>query len=1027
MRKRFTSLSVLSLFMMGGLAYAQVSGVLRDSNNFPMEEAEVIVTRTGESAYTDGEGNFNVDAKVGDTLKIIDSNGEEKIVKVTSTSLGVVKFTTKASENIELGTVNLIGGIKMDAAQKIGAYDIIKKEDFELAPTASIDEVLNGRVAGLVFSTNSGDPGSSNIITIRGVGSLIGTPNPLYVIDGVVVGKGSDNASIMESWNPLASIDPNAIENVMVLKDASATALYGARGANGVIVITTKKGRYNQKTRFNISSDMAYQQIAFDEQKFMNASEFMQWGAMANMNANSAYATSMAEAVKKFTESTKWDGKTDENWRKGVMRDFSSVNTYNFSASGGGENTSFRFGTSYYQNKPLPINSKFDRISANVSIDHKMDDILKIGFNSNFSNVTRTTIDDGGAYRNPWRAQFTMLPIYPIYNPDGSYNQELGGSGNTPDYFNPVAILENDFAKGNIRTYLSSINGELQFVKNVYLYTLFGLQYQDMTEKTYWDPAIADGRAQASGDLNGGLVAAADTRAFDWNWQNSLSYRNKFNNRHDLQVWGGVEYQEHKWNNTYAVVRHLSKPKPFLGFGATRDESSEALYQWTQISYFSRVNYVLDDKYTVSGQLRYDSNSTLGHKNRGGLFWSVGGSWNIGKEFMNTPFSQLVLRANYGEIGNIPYADQASRAFASLPILSSGFYGQTTPVINISEAGNPDLSWEVSKQWNFGLDVGILKDRLSFSLDLYNKKTTSAIWNSAISAENGSPATFQSNIGELTNKGIELTFNGRPFVGDFNWGVYGNFAYNKNEITKLDDPDAIIRGGGNGLKAFAVGREFLEYYIPLWAGVDPATGAGLYWTDGTKTATTTDRGLAKSVWMGKSSFPKYTAGFKNDFSYKGFSLSVFFTGQFDYYVNNMWQNFVSGDGVNMGRNQLTSALYDSWTPDHRDALNPIQKAGNTSGSDGLSSRWIRKGDHIRLKELKVAYTFKTPSFVKNSGLEGLTIYMKGVNLWVYTFDKQLDFDPESNSNAYGGAAGKGAYDYTSPIMKSISMGISLDF
>ncbi|MGV0829048.1 SusC/RagA family TonB-linked outer membrane protein [Empedobacter brevis] len=1026
MRRRFTSLGILSMFLMGGLAYAQVKGVLKDSNGFPMEEAEVIVTRTGTSVFTDGNGNFNVDAKVGDTLKIIDSNGEEKIVKVTSTTLGEVKFTSKASENIELGTVNLVGGIKMDAAQKIGAYDIVKKEDFELAPTASIDEVLNGRVAGLVFSTNSGDPGSANIITIRGVGSLYGTPNPLYVIDGVVVGKGSDNASVMESWNPLASIDPNAIENVSVLKDASATALYGSRGANGVIVITTKKGRYNQKTRFNVSSDMAYQDIAFDEQKFMTSSEYIQWGALANMNTDPGYAANMSEAIARFAGDVNWDGKTSEDWRRGVMRNFSSVNTYNFSAAGGSENTSFRIGGSYYQNRPLPINSKFDRMSVNLALDHKISDVFKMGFNGNFSNATRTSIDDGGAYRNPWRAQFTMLPIYPIYNADGGYNQNLGG---TADNFNPVAILNTDFVKGNIRTYLSSINGELQFVKNFYLFTLFGLQYQDMNEKTYWDPSIADGLAQAdpARGLNGGLVEAADTRAFDWNWQNSVSYRNIINDRHDLQVYAGMEYQEHKWNNTYAYVRHLSKPKPYLGFGATRDASSERYYKWAQISYFSRLNYVLDGKYTVSGQLRYDSNSTLGSSNRGGTFWSVGGSWNILKDFSNLPFSQLLFRANYGEIGNIPYADQTSLAYNSIPYFRDSFYGESVPANYLDSAGNKDLEWEVSKQWNFGLDFGILKDRLNFSVDVYNKVTTSAIWYSTIAQENGNPSAFLTNVGELTNKGVELTVNARPIDGNFKWGIYGNFAYNDNTVTKLGDPDMILRGGGNNLKALKEGKEFLEYYIPLWAGVDPETGAGLYWVDETKTATTTNRSEAKSVWMGKSSFPKYTAGFKNDFNFKGFNLSVFFTGQFDYYVNNMWQNFVLGDGSIMSRNQITSALYDSWTPDNRNASNPKQIVGNPSGSEGLSSRWVRKGDHIRLKEVKVSYTFKSPSFIKNSGLEGLTVYMKGVNMWVYTFDKKLDFDPESNSNAYSGAAGKGAYDYTSPIMKSISMGVSLDF
>ncbi len=1025
---------------MGGLAYAQVKGVLKDSNGFPMEEAEIIVTRTGTSVFTDGDGNFNVDAKVGDTLKIIDSNGEEKTIKVTSNTLGDVKFTTKASENIELGTVNLVGGIKMDAAQKIGAYDIVKKEDFELAPTASIDEVLNGRVAGLVFSTNSGDPGSANIITIRGVGSLLGTPNPLYVIDGVPVGKGSDNAGLMESWNPLASIDPNMIESVSVLKDASATALYGARGANGVIVVTTKKGRYNQKTRFNFSTDKAVQSIAFDEQKFLTSDEYVRWGAMATLNANPNYATDLKAAVTQFGKDIGWDGMTTTNWREAIQRKQSTVETYNFSATGGGENTTFRIGGSYYDNKSLIQKSKFNRLSVNTAVDHKIDDKLTLGVNLNYTNVRRTSIDDGGAYRNPWTTQFSILPIYPIYNSDGTYNQTNLGSGN--DNFNPVALQEMDFIKGNIQTYLASINAEYKFVDNLYYYTLFGVQNQILKEKQYWDPRIGDGKAQELepgkdedflNGLPGGIVTVANTSVFDWNWQNSLSYRKVFNNIHNLQAWIGVEYQEHEYNQNWSRVVNLMRPEPYLSFGGNfkRKEAGDDLLKWTQISYFARLNYIFNDKYTFSGQLRRDSNSTLGENEKSGMFWSLAGSWNIGKEnFLvnSSVLTKLVLRGNYGEIGNVPYADNWGDQYNAITIMSLNptGYGATNSSYGIKRAGNKDLKWEVSKQWNIGLDFELFKS-IDFTIDVYDKRTVDAIWQSTILPTNGEPSYFYDNIGEISNKGIELTVNSTPVNKQFRWNVYGNFAYNKNRVESLyaDRPDAIERLSGNNIRGISVGRQFAEYYVPLWAGVDPETGKGMWWTDGTKTATTFIRKEAKSEWLGKSGFPIYTASLKNEFSYKGVSLSVFFTGQFDYYVHNMWQNFILSDGK-LGNNQIKSALYDVWTPDNRNASNPKPVAGHSSETDLLSDRWVRKGDHIRLKEIKLAYKFND-LFKSSTGIDNLTIYMKGINLWLYRFDKKLDFDPESNSNAYGGAAGKGLYDFTSPIMKSISLGVSLDF
>ena len=1018
MRKKLTSLGVLSLFLMGGMAYAQITGVIKDSNGFPLEAAEVILERTGATVLTDESGAFSIDAKIGDTLKVIDINGEEKVIKVASNHIGEIKFQNPKDE-INLGTVNLVGGIKMDASQKVGAYDIIKKEDFELAPTASIDEVLNGRVAGLVFSTNSGDPGSTNIITIRGVGSIIGTPNPLYVIDGVVVGKGSDNAGLMESWNPIASIDPNMIEDVTVLKDASATALYGARGANGVIVVKTKKGKYGSKTRFNLSSDMAMQSIAYDKQNWMNADEYIQWGGLAYFNTG-AYASREA-ATTYFRDSyLNYDGVTDTDWQSAVMRKTASVRTYNFSASGGSENTSFRIGGSFYENKPLVLNSKFDRLSVNTALEHKIEDKLNLGINLNFTNVERTSVSDGGAFRNPWLQSWAISPTRPIYNADGSYNQLALGPGN--DNFNPVALQNTDFLKGGIQTYLGSINGEWQFAKNFYLYTLFGAQFQKLDEKEYWGPTMGDGLTY------NGMVSKAATNVFDWNWQNSVSYRNVFNDMHDLSAWAGVEYQEHKYNGYYATVSDLEEPRPYLSYGKERLGTSDSFYKWTQISYFSRLNYIYNTKFTLSAQLRHDANSTLGINNKSGVFWSVGGSYNLAKElFAPKVLSTFMLRANYGEIGNIPYADNWGYQYKSYSSSSLGLYGDNTSSEYISTAGDPNLSWEISKQWNVGADLGFIENKLVFGVDVYHKRTVYAIYDGVIAPQNGTPGSYLTNIGEISNKGAEMTINAKPINKEFRWNLYGNFAYNKNILEKFsDNPDQIIAASGNGIRALGQGHEIGEYYTYTWAGVDRETGAALYYTDETRTATTTDKGQAKRVWQGISPFPKYTAGIKSEFAYKGISLSVFFTGQFEYAVHNMWQNYVLGDGTSLNYNQTTDALYDSWTPDNKDAKNPIQLAGNASQSNLLSSRWMRDGDHIRLKEARVAYSFGD-KFKKQTGIDNLTIYMKGVNLWLYTFDKDLTFDPESNSNAYGGWAGKGLYDYTSPIMKSISLGFQVDF
>lgn len=1019
MRTKFAFLSALFLLFMGQALFAQVTGKVVDDFG-PVADAEVTVRGGDESTFTDGNGAFSIDAKVGDVLVITDIMGTSKDFKVGKANMGTLNLSALVLEEVKL-----VGGIKVDPAQKIGAYDVVKKEDFELTPVASIDEVLNGRVAGLTFSQNSGDPGSTNIITIRGVGSFIGTPNPLYVIDGVVVGKGQDTGQIIESWNPLASIDPNAIESVTVLKDASGTALYGARGANGVIVVTTKKGKYNAKTRFNFSSDMAVQSIAYDKQDWMNADEFLRWGGMAiyNKNPNTGevgwgvnpnYA-SMEDAIAGFKTLKNYDGVTDENWQDAVQRSQASVKTYNFAVSGGGENTSFRFGGSYYQNKPLLLESNFDRYSVNTAIDHKIKDRLTLGINLNFTDVEHTGVSDGGAFRNPWLTNWYILPIYPVYNEDGTFNQTNLGPGN--DYFNPVALQQVDFAKASVKTWVASTNAELELWKNLYATTLIGGQFQSMDEKEYWGPELGDGR-----NYNG-MVDAANTRIFDWNWTNSLSYRNVFAEKHDLAVYGGMEYQEHTFKVLRANVIDLSEPKPYLNYGnADNYNAGEDELMWTQYSYFGRANYTYDGKYSVVGQLRRDANSTLG-KTKQGVFWSVGGSWNIAREsFAPEVFSTFMLRGNYGEIGNIPYADSWGPQYNSLTTFSTGEngYGVT---LGLSRLGNEFLKWETSKQMNLGLDLGFFNDRLKASVDVYNKRTVDAIYPKPIVMSNGGASTMF-NVGEIKNEGYEIVVTSTPVkAGDFRWNLDANFSYNKNTVGKMYDSE--VRDI-TASRAIQEGHLFGEYFMYGWAGVNPETGAAQWWTDETKTETTEVLTEAERFYQKTSPFPTYLGGLRSTFTYKNWSLSAYFTGQFDFSVMNRWQNYVNGDGSSINYNQTSEMLYDAWSPDNPNASEPIQVNGNSSSSQLPSSRWLRKGDHIRLKDIKLAYSFGD-KFKDAVGIDNLTIYVRGVNTWVWIKDKKLQFDPESNSNAYSGWAGKGLYDYTSPIMKSFSFGISIDF
>lgn len=1012
MKRRLTSLSLLAFLGLGTLAFAQITGVVNDADGFPESDVAVTIKGTDKVVYTNLDGAFDIDAKIGDILVV---NGKE--FTVSSNNLGTISYIDKIknNENIDLQTVNILGSIKIDPTQKIGSFETINRGDLETTPVASVDEVLNGRVAGLNFSTGGGQPGSANIIAIRGAGSFVGTTNPLYVIDGVVVGKGDDNSGVMTSFNPLSSIDPNQIESVTVLKDASSTALYGARGANGVIVVKTKRGKYNQKTKFNISSEMSVQDIAFDKAEFMNAEEYSKWGGLIFYNAG-GFASQQAAQNYFNKDVIGWDGVTNEDWEKAIQRDMSTVKTYSFSASGGSDNTSFRTGFSYYDNDPLIIDSKFDRISASAAIDHKASDRFKMGANFNYSRVKNKTYADAGAYSNPWATRWAIIPTLPVYNTDGSYNLNLLGNKD----FNPVGLQKENNVGGTVNTFLASVFGDYQITKDLSFNSQYGIQYQNLDENLYWNPNFGDGK-----NYNGYLLESQNQYT-DWNWVNTLTYAKKFADRHDIILNAGWEYQEH-----VGVQRSQEKQNFILG-SPVMDNASQVLsingnrIKWTQISYFGRLNYVFDGKYTLNGQVRRDANSTLGINDRAGLFWSVGASWNAHKDLQIDFVNNLILRANYGEIGNVPYADSWANTYNSFSTLANiRNYGEEGS-LTLNVAGNPDLVWETSKQFNIGLDYGLFNNVVSGSVDVYNKKTIDAIFPVEIPGETpSSPSTIMKNVGEIVNKGIETTLTVRPFSkGDFNWTISGNFAYNKSEVGDLIDNSAIYLEGG--AKAIQSGRMFGEYYMVGWAGVDPTNGDPLFYTDGTKTATTNNYAEASKYFQGKSPFPKYMAGLRNDLNYKNWTLSVFLSGQFDYSVVDNFSKFVYNDGSYFDINTYKENLYDSWSETNKNASIPKQVEGNGSGSNKMSTRFLRKGDHIRLKEVKLAYSLGDK--LESAGISNLTLYVRGTNLLTWAFDKDLTFDPETNSNGFSyGWQGKGAYDYTSPIMKSISVGVSIDF
>lgn len=1035
MRKELKILSVLALSLTGQLAFAQIKGKVQESDGLPSIGSKVEIKGTGTFTRTNDEGEFELStAKVGDVLVITNLDDQKQEVKASDDLVFKFSAPLGAKKETEIDAVTIIGSIRMNPNEQIGAVSTIKSDDLRSVPQASVNEVLEGKVPNINFSGAGGQPGSANNITIRGINTFAGSSNPLYVIDGVPVGRGTDNSELLEgyaSFNPLSGLDPNSIESITVLKDVSGTSLYGAQGANGVILIKTKSGKYNQKTKFSFTTETGSQDIAFDKHHWMTSEEYVQWGALTY--AGYDYQKGDLQAYSKlsdyrstFINKIGWDGITNEDWKKAVQRNSSIYNQYSFNASGGGQNTSFNIGASYYENKPLIKNSNFDRISANLGLNHKATDKLSFNLSANVSNVKTKTYSGGGSYSNPWISGWTILPIYPLYNEDGTYNiKNLGGN----KYFNPVELLESDYLKADMTTFIGGVGMDYNFIKDFKFNSNFSIQNSNINERSWWN--------QFTGNSRGvGNLQLSNSRTFEYDWTNFVQFNKKIE-KHEVTVDVGMDYQEHSRRVEYMSGKNFPEyiTKPELAW-ASVFKSDGLKASWSQISYIARLAYTFDRKYTVTGNFRRDGNSTFGDDNQWGNFWNAGLLWNVSNEsFLSSSkvINNLKFRASYGIAGNTPMTEW-SKIFLHKQLYTPKTYSDHDQSgLYISSAGNKDLKWEQSEQFGIGVDFGLFNNRITGILDYYNRKTKDLITTVPITTSTGGPDLYYSNVGSIRNRGFELSITGIPIKNEnFYWSVTASGSTNKSKVLKFDSGSS---GSLNLIaynKAMQVGKQAGEYYTWGWAGIDPNTGQGLWYTDETKSATTTNKDEAKRFFQGKTSLPIYQAALQNEISYKNFKLSFLFTGSFEYRVYDGYIGYWMSDGAYAGsRNQDRDLLYNSWTPDNPNADNPIQVYPNASKTNEPSSRFLRKGDHIRLKDVKFSYTF-TKSFLGDIGIEDITIYVRGTNLITWAFDSKLKSDPDSysssaNHDGYPDFYGKGYYDFSSPIMRTYSFGINVNF
>jgi TonB-dependent starch-binding outer membrane protein SusC len=1000
-RNLLLMLSFLLPFFILAQATKEVKGKVTDSKGTAAAGITVSVKGTTAATATKSDGTFSINAKQGDVLAFSGVSFETQEVKVTANDFYTVSLTESSSVLTDVVVVGYGKGSKKTLTSSITT---IKPGDLNRGAISDIGQLLQGKVAGLNI-TSSGDPNKPAAVILRGASTVNSPGAPFYVIDGI---PGAD----------IATVAPDDIASIEVLKDAAATAIYGNRASAGVIMITTKRGRKGQ-VQTNYNGYVGFESVS-NSLDMMNADQLR------------AYLTANGSAF-----SPNDDKGTNTDWQAAIQKSSAISHNHNLSLSGGGEHSSYSASLNYFDKEGIMNRSHLKRVIARLNLEqYALNDRIKFGLNvanssSNANYVPLQNIVLLQAAKH--------LPVSPVKNPDGTYFENL----NTTGYFNPVAIVDNalDDTKyntiiGNFTTEVKlpfglTYNANIAYQKTTSLHgEYYGSYYGKYpTSNFYNNPDPGIGIAHT---LIGNLFGVNGS-ALRSTYQNStktiesfLTWNKRFGD-HSINAVIGYSWQE----NTYGEGFQTSStnfPTDNLGYGNLVlgnpygitsyriNLGNDLTYgQVKLISDFGRLNYNYKDKYLLQGSIRRDGSSVFGENNVWGYFPSAGAAWRISQEeFMKNVglVNDLKLRFSYGVTGN----SNGIGAYTSKLVygITGTYYnnGVQENAYGPIQGSNPDLKWEKTATTNLGLDFTILKSKISGSIDWYKKETTGMLFNYAVSASLVPGGRIWANGGSIENKGIELVLNATPYTSKFfTWTTSLNLAHNKNEVTSLKGPfangDSIRYSDPEGpgqtgatLQLLKVGKPIGQFFSLQYADKNQSGVSQFYKRDGTLTTTP---GIGTDYFYVGDAQPKILLGWNNTLRYKNFDLNVFFRGVFGNKIFNATRADLSYVIAASANNILNSAANDKIS-DNRNSF--------------YSTRYIEKGDYIRLDNATLSYTFISP--VK--GVNSLRIYSSVNNL--FTITDYTGIDPEINQ---GGVAPGIDYNNFYPKTRTVMLGINVSF
>lgn len=949
--------------------------VVSHEDNEPLIGVTILQEGTTNGVVTDMDGNYSLEVKGASNATLVFSYiGYAAQSHKVNASTGVLNVSLKSDAELIDEVVVVAYGVRKKGTIA-GSVSTVKSEKLENVPTASFDQALQGQTPGLTVISNSGEPSVAATFQIRGTNSINSGTTPLFILDGVPIESSSFNA-----------ISPSDIESISVLKDASSTSIYGARAANGVVVITTKRGRKTDGAKVTFRGQWGFSQLAGNNWDLMNTAERIKYEKEIGLDLGEDYYNKIKNI--------------DVNWMDAVYNNNAPSQSYDLSVNGATDKTNYYVSGSFFDQDGITIGSAFRRYNLRANVENRAKEWLKLGTSTLLAYEDVEQAEDGEyALYAPISASHFMLPYWNPYNEDGSLasqnDGEWKGSGQ-----NPIEWMQNNPVKHKTYKVISSLFAEVTPIENLTIRSQFGIDYSHATSFMQSFPSYIINNES-------GTAGRASSDGLTLTVTNTANYRFNLDDTHDFNFMIGQEGVNYHYETFQAVTEgQKNDALTNMASGSFASSWSDNTSDYGFLSFFGRGEYNYKNKYYADFSVRADASSRFGEGNRWAGFWSVGLMWDMRREDFFKQYDWLTnaqLTFSTGTSGNSSIPNYEHLALVTG---GSNYMGETG--ISPNQRGNKDLTWEKLWTTNIGLRLGFF-NRLNFTAEFYNKLTTDMLMQVPVSYADGGYGAYWDNVGAMVNRGVELSLDADIIkTKDFTWNVFANASYNKNKLTELYN--GIDEYVDSNVTMYSVGHTVTGFYMVRYAGVNPANGDALWYTkDGniTNEFSEEDRVLIE----GKSFVAPWQGGFGTNLSWKGLMLSAQFSWMADRWVYNNDRLMDESNGLYTSYNQSRRLLYDRWKKPGD--VTDIPRHGVTPQFD---THYLENASFLRLKNLMLSYNIPGKALAKTRFFDGARVFVQGQNL--LTFTGFTGIDPEVSANIY-----RAQY----PMTRQFTLGVELNF